>query len=717
MKTFIIPLIGAILMFFLALFILFKNKKKSLNLIFSLVCLSIAIWLFGTSMMFLNVGKKDLAIFWDRICYIGVVFIPTLMYHFSVIFSGAKKQKKLVVLGYFLSFIFLFLIPSDYFVSDLFVYKWGAHTEARLLHHIFLIFFSIYIFLFYFNIYQCYKKSSGFKKAQAKYIFLAFAVMLLGALAYLPAYRIPIHPIFSYPAELIGALIITYAIIRHRLMDIHVVLGRGTIYIFSFFIIIGLAFLLIFLKEKFFPYLSFNISASLIIVISVLLFQPVFKFFEKFASKYFYYTFYSYQKVLTELGKKLTQVLELEELSSLIVMTLVETMKLDRAVILLKDEKGNYQVKKNIGFKEENGISLVRNNFLTNFLEKTQKPLVAEEISLILQETDKKEEREKLEKLRSDMKRIEATVCLPLLIEEKIIGLIILGNKISQESYTEQDINLLINLSNQASIALANAKLYQKVKDLSKNLEKRVKEQVKHIEELSQMKTEFLRIVNHQLRTPTSIIKSMLSVLIDGTIKGEEIKEYLNKIYNSAERLERILDDLLTAQELVGTKPILNYSLCNLEEIISKVIEEFSISAQQKGLSIVFEKDKTLPLVLLDKSIIEKVLKRLIDNAILYTKKGGVFIKTKIIKEDEKKFIQIIVEDTGIGITEEDKNRLFKIFSRGKEAEKIHPHGSGLGLYIVYEYIKTHQGKIEVESKGKDKGTTFIITLPFITEV
>jgi len=719
MMTFatIIPLFGAIFMFLLALFIFLKNKKSKLNIIFSFVCLSIALWLFGTFMMFLNRDNDPLAIFWDRICYIGVIFIPTLMYHFSVTFSGVKKQTKLIIIGYILSFIFLILSRTDYFVSDLFVYKWGVHSKAKLFHHVFLIFFSIYLFLFYFNIYQCYRKSSGVLKVQSKYLFLAFIIMLIGAVAYLPAYDVSIHPIV-YLAELIGATIIAYAIIRHRLMDIRVVLGRGTIYIFSFLTIIALAFFLMFLlNEKIAPSLPLNISGPLIIVVSILLFQPIFKFFERFASKYFYYTFYSYQKVLTDLGKKLTQVLELEQLSSLIVRTLIETMKLDRTVVLLRDEKGDYQIQKNIGFKEENGISLVRDNFLTNFLAKMQKPLVYEEISLILQETDKKEERERLEKLKLNMKKIEANVCLPLLIENKIIGLIILGNKISGEPYSEQDINLLTNLSNQASIALANARLYSKVKDLSKNLERRVNEQVEHIEKLLQMKTEFLRIVNHQLRTPITIVMGLLSMICEKKTEEKEKKEMLTKAYLSSQRLIAILDDLLNAQELIGQKPSLNLEPCQIEDIVLKVIDHFKFVVSEKGLSLNFKKpEKSLPKILLDKEKIERVLKKLIDNAILYTKKGEVTITVNLIKENKKEFLEIKIKDTGIGLTESDKEKLFKLFSRG-EGAKLHPNGSGLGLYIAKEYIKAHQGKIETRSEGENKGTTFIISLPIITEV
>ncbi|MFH1551451.1 MAG: HAMP domain-containing sensor histidine kinase, partial [bacterium] len=165
--------------------------------------------------------------------------------------------------------------------------------------------------------------------------------------------------------------------------------------------------------------------------------------------------------------------------------------------------------------------------------------------------------------------------------------------------------------------------------------------------------SEFLRIVNHQLRTPTSIIKGMLSMLVEGSIQGpEKIKETINKVYNSAERLETILDDLLDAQDLIGGKLALDFKPTDLEKLINKVIKDLTISAKQKNLSLIFNKlEKPLPPIMLDEIIMEKVFDKLIDNAVLYTDKGGISINAEIIQQENKEFIRIIVQDTGIGIT------------------------------------------------------------------
>lgn len=249
-------------------------------------------------------------------------------------------------------------------------------------------------------------------------------------------------------------------------------------------------------------------------------------------------------------------------------------------------------------------------------------------------------------------------------------------------------------------------------------LANRLKEASKNIEELSRMKTEFLKVVNHQLRTPVTIIKGMLSMMVEGTVKGKELNEYIKKTYFSSERLTTILDDILLAQRLIGKTEEMLLQPCQIEEITQRVVDHLETQAEMKGLRILFKKPKSpIPVTLADEEKVERALSRLIDNAILYTAKGKIEVSLALRKKEEKAFIQISIKDQGIGLTKEDKKDLFKLFHRGERATLLHPNGSGLGLFIVKNLVEAHQGQIEAESKGKDKGTTFIITLPVVSEI
>lgn len=717
------PLISAIFMGGLGLFVFLKQKSR-LGIIFSLFCLSVTIWLFGTFMMFIS-KTDEKAIFWDRIVYGGVIFIPILMYHLSLIFvKFEQKQTKILRLGYIISLIFFVLSRTNYFVNGLYKYSWGVHTQARMFHHIFLIFFFIYALLFFFNLSWYYKKTRGVEQAQVKYILFAFFVLNIGAIAYLPAYGIDFYPGIGFLAEIIGVVIIAYAIIKYRLMDIRIVMGRGTVYLFSFVAVIGLAFLLMFLNSRLIQ-LPTNIAVCLLLIIAIPFFHLIFRFFEKFASRYFYYTFYSYQKVLTDLGKNLTRILDLDKLSSLIANVLINTMKLDKTIVYLKNlETSNYQIKKNIGFKEKNGFFSVKDNFLIQYLEKTQSPLVYEEILLFLRDSQRIEEREKLEKIKNNMKRIEAALCLPLLIEDKVIGMIVLGNKISGDPYSYQDIELLTNLSSQASIALENARLYSRIKDLSQNLQQKVEEQTqklkKSYEELKALdnaKSEFISITSHQLRTPLSVIKGYISMLLEDSYGQvpDEAKQTLKNMFYSNERLIKIVDDLLNISKIEMGKMELEKELTKIEDLIQSCCEEMKIEAAKKNLKFIFEKPKTpLPEIEIDSFKIRQVILNLIDNAIRYTQKGSVVLRAKYQNPNDKANGKIIIEikDTGAGLNQEEETKIFESFTRGAAGFAHFVEGTGLGLYVAKKYLELHQGKIWAESSGKNKGSVFFIELP-----
>jgi len=245
-----------------------------------------------------------------------------------------------------------------------------------------------------------------------------------------------------------------------------------------------------------------------------------------------------------------------------------------------------------------------------------------------------------------------------------------------------------------------------------------LKEASKHIKALSEMKTEFLKVVNHQLRTPVSIIKGMLSMMAEGSVKGKKLKEFIKKSYLSSERLSTLLDDILLAQTLVGGTFHLNLSPCQIEDIIYTLLEYFKPLARANKLRITFTKPKEpLPTTLADSEMLKRAISRLIDNAILYSDKGRIEISLSLKKQKDKQLIQFTIKDSGIGLDKEDKENLFKLFYRGEKATSLHPNGSGLGLFIVKHIIKAHKGTIRVKSKGRGKGTTFFIALPVIGEM
>ena len=249
-------------------------------------------------------------------------------------------------------------------------------------------------------------------------------------------------------------------------------------------------------------------------------------------------------------------------------------------------------------------------------------------------------------------------------------------------------------------------KTYRKVNRYAKKLEKANLD----LKELLEIKKNFLHITSHQLRTPLTVIRGMLSMWRAGdfdNLSEKEQKEKREKIYLSAERLNNITNDMLDAMEVEGKFLKFNLERVSLEDIVRETMDELKPNYDRKGLYLKLDVKGRLPKIKVEPKYLKQALMNLLDNAEKYTLKGGVKIKIK----KEKEFILIEIKDTGIGIAKNDQKKLFQKFSRTENAIKQNATGSGLGLFIAKQIIDEHQGKIEISSEGVGKGTTVKVWL------
>lgn len=228
---------------------------------------------------------------------------------------------------------------------------------------------------------------------------------------------------------------------------------------------------------------------------------------------------------------------------------------------------------------------------------------------------------------------------------------------------------------------------------------------------IEKLKTEFISLAAHQLRTPLSAVKWILGSLLDGEA-GKLNKEQTKMVqqgYQSNERMIHLINDLLYVAEIEEGKFLKNESYQSIEMLIDNVIASYKKKIKEKKIKVVFKKpENPLPEVKIDAEKIKLVINNMVDNAIDYSKKGGEVI---ISARAEGGNIRIIVKDMGIGIPEDEQERLFDRFFRASNAIKIDTTGTGLGLFISKNIIDAHRGKIFFESK-KDKGSTFGFELP-----
>lgn len=228
---------------------------------------------------------------------------------------------------------------------------------------------------------------------------------------------------------------------------------------------------------------------------------------------------------------------------------------------------------------------------------------------------------------------------------------------------------------------------------------------------IEKMKTEFVSIAAHQLRTPISAIKWILRMMIDGDLGpvSKTQQEYLEKSYNSNERMIKLVNDLLNVTRIEEGRFLYDVKKEDFLVLAEKALAGFPSIAANKGLEFSFNKPQgKCPTLYLDGNKLSLALQNLVENAFNYTKEGK--IEVSLSYDTSKKEFIFKIQDTGIGIPQDQQHRVFSRFFRAGNAVKAETSGTGLGLFISKNIIEAHRGKIWFESSPR--GTTFYFTLP-----
>ncbi|MEK7545917.1 MAG: PAS domain-containing sensor histidine kinase [Patescibacteria group bacterium] len=230
-----------------------------------------------------------------------------------------------------------------------------------------------------------------------------------------------------------------------------------------------------------------------------------------------------------------------------------------------------------------------------------------------------------------------------------------------------------------------------------------------------EIKSKFLTVASHQLRTPLNAIRWNLELLLsDGPALPPDASESLRSIYQSVTSGISIVDDMLLAVDIEQRTLRLDKSAVDIAEVVGKVVRDFTRSAAMRSQALGYAEPSPHPAPLfVDAGKMETVFSRLIDNAIKYTPDGGRISVDILSGKDE---VSIAVRDSGIGMPEKERTRLFERFYRSKKAIDVNPNASGLGLYIAKFIVDAHDGRIECRT-GEGSGSVFTVTLPRRTAV
>ena len=303
---------------------------------------------------------------------------------------------------------------------------------------------------------------------------------------------------------------------------------------------------------------------------------------------------------------------------------------------------------------------------------------------------------------------------VPLKVKNEVIGVLNVNNRKDKGVFTQTDLDILMTLANEVSIAIHNNRLYEELTAANERLK-----------ELDQLKSDFVANVSHELNTPLATSKYLVSVIekgIAGNVTPKQ-KEYLSLIQNNIDRLTRLIDNLLNLSRIESGRFELKREPLDFSDLVKEVMQSFKVQASSKSIALKTALESGLPKIYADKDRIVQVLVNLADNAMKFTNEGGrITISAELVKKGafaeypELDFVQVCVADTGLGIAQDDVNKLFVKFNRiSQKLDGIKVKGTGLGLAITKEITEAHCGRIWIESEP-GVGSKFFFTLPVYNE-
>ncbi|MBW1645865.1 MAG: GAF domain-containing protein [Deltaproteobacteria bacterium] len=335
---------------------------------------------------------------------------------------------------------------------------------------------------------------------------------------------------------------------------------------------------------------------------------------------------------------------------------------------------------------------------------------------------------------------IKSFVQAPIVAERRTIGVLTAASMKEKGYFSEKFIELFKTLAQQLGVAIENARLYEQLAKFNRELEAKVAERTielerksmqleeanKELKELDRLKSEFLANMSHELRTPMNSIIGYTQLILDG-VDGpinDDQRASLEKVERNAEHLLALINDILDLSKIEAGKMVLHLEPVDLLPVVEETLDTIKPLVENKRQQLALEIAKPLPPVMGDAEKLRQILLNLLNNAVKFTgEEGRITLKIRLWDREppagldpEKKYLQVAVIDTGIGIKEEDLDRLFGEFVQLDTSASRQYGGTGLGLSITKRLVEMHHGTIWVESEY-GRGSEFTFLLPLADEV
>lgn len=697
--------------FLVGLFIFIHNQRAPSNRFFFFLTLSINLWLWGNAFMYMANDGALAVWFYRWVSFAGVAFLSTSLFNFSVYWLGmGETAKRLGRWGLVGSVISYFVALGPWGFPTYRTYSWGYFPHYGPFTKAFIFPFLAYFLGAFYNYASRLKYESDlFKRKQIQWISVGFWISLIGALDYLPkVFYVNYYPIGFVPV-LVWILMVAYAIIRYRAMDIHTVIHRTIMWavtsLFFLFPVAALAYLGRDWLARLHPLIF-----STVIVSVLLLFQSYARAVQPRVDHWFQRRRWNLAKALERFTDELVHLRSPEDLADHILRTLQSVLYVGEAYLCVRRaDSGPFLCLRGIPKTPDRGLILE---------ESVERWLISEDISVFKEYLEADPRYGKVrEAIAAAFKPLDWQLVIPLAVQQTLPGLLVLGERSNLQPYRDAELNFLRDLRRSAAIALSNSlrsiAMQESLRRWNEELEQSVRERTRelretqakllHAEKLATIGT-LAGGVAHEINNPLTAVLTNAQLLKLSTSQAKDDLESVSIIEEGAKRCQAVVQKLMkyarrpSQEEAVGpldlnrvvgtTRAFLEYQLAQ---------ENIEIDAQLAPVSQVQAAANEL----------EQVLTNLLLNArdaiVAAKRKGKIIIRT--FAQDGR--IVLEVEDNGAGISEANVGKVFDPFFTTKDVGK----GTGLGLSISYGIVTKHGGTIHVSSR-EGEGSCFRVSFP-----
>lgn len=702
---------GVVTNIILGLFVLVRNRVSATHILFFLLTIDISLW---SAANYVAVSLTDPlpALYWTRI--VMALAVPQAMLFFLLVHTIPNPRIRIVPVQLML-YLAAGLIVSGLslgpylFTSLIFINGAPSPTPGPAMPAFVLIAVGSVV-AGVFILWKRARRSAGSLRTQLQIVGSGIAAMFaliilfnfILVVFFANSSFVAASPLYTLPFVVATA----YAVIRHRFLDIRMVVARAVSYT-VLIVLFGVVYALVFSLAATLlvtPSLDPSIIAvSTFAGLLMLITFPVLKRgVEKATDAVFYKDKYDASQVLYHLAQIMARALRLEELVHQLLARLNFEMRIEKSCIVLVDRGKVFSV-----MTDGYGTPPEIPPFAASYIAAHAQTLVRDG--------------QHPSQVRTFFESLDLSVILPLTTGKATVGLLCVGSKRSGEPYTQEDIATLEIIAPEMAVAIENALSYEEIRRFNVTLEEevdRATEELRRVNqkltELDKLKDEFVSLASHELRTPLTSIRSYLWMALSG--KGGEVSEkqkyYLDRAFMSADRLIRLVNDMLNISRIESGRLGVQFVRTDIATMLSEIIPEIQPKIDEQGLSLKIALVEGLPDVVADTDKIKEIFINLIGNAVKFTPSGGIIT---VSAQQEGTMVAVSVADTGAGFVPSAAEKLFTKFSTLHTQSSAHPNAfqsTGLGLYISKSIIKMHGGTIRAVSPGPDKGATFTFTLP-----